>query len=243
MHPILEKLVSIDAHEYNSKNKSNMPKNITKLSQDEASPKDVPTSVNESGLKANLEPLPPDLQKELDEIEVTLKSGWDTFVAVGSGLATVNRKRLYRAKYLTFEAYCLGELGFSRAYSYNLIGSSEVKSQLSSIEDIAVKPANEAQCRELIHVPKEKRPEAWKRALEAAGQQPLTAEIIHLAVAPYKPWTKYTSKSKKRAQTKSNGLKSALKLLAKVEEAAEKSNDQPVLAELAALRKCLAEIV
>lgn len=190
-----------------------------------------------------LEPLPPEEQKEFDIMLIELKSGWQIFRNVGTALGIVAEKKLFRSKYLTFEEFCFGELGYSRPYAYNLIGSAEVSTQMSSIEDIPIKPVNEAQCRELINVPKDKRAEAWKKVIEVAGKQPVTAKIIHEVVAPFKPWTKYRTKAKKRAQTKSSGLKSALKLLSKVEVAAEKVKDQPVLAELAALRKCLEEIV
>ena len=186
-----------------------------------------------------LEPLPPEEQTELNHIEVKFKAGWSTFMEIGRGLATVSAKKLFRAKYRTFEEYCLKELGFSRPYSYTLIGSSQVHDQMSAIEDIKVKPVNEAQCRELIYVPKEKRPEAWKKALAVAGNEPLTAKMIHEAVAPYKPWNKNKPKTKKRVQSKSVDLKPAIKLLEKVEEAAEKDKASLVLTELAALRKYL----
>ena len=195
-----------------------------------------------SSVKA-LEPLPPEEQKELDIMLVELKSGWQIFRNVGTALGIVAEKKLFRSKYLTFEEFCLGELGYSRPYAYNLIGSAEVSTQMSSIEDITIKPVNEAQCRELINVPKDKRADAWKKVIEVAGNQPVTAKIIHEVVAPFKPWSKYRTKAKKRAQTKSSGLKSALKLLVKVEESAERSKDQSVLEELAALRKCLEAIV
>ena len=110
-----------------------------------------------------LEPLPPEEQKEFDIMIIELKSGWQIFMNVGTALGIIAEKKLFRSKYLTFEEFCLGELGYSRPYAYNLIGSAEVSTQMSSIEDIPIKPVNEAQCRELINVPKDKRADAWKR--------------------------------------------------------------------------------
>jgi len=190
-----------------------------------------------------LEPLPPEEQKEFDTMLPELKSGWQIFMNVGTALGIVAKKKLFRSNYFTFEEFCLAELGYSRPYAYNLIGSAEVSVQMSSIEDITVKPANEAQCRELINVPKDKRADAWKKVIKVAGEQPVTAKIIHEVVAPFKPWSKYRAKAKKRVQTKSSGLKSALKLLARVEVCAERIKDQAVLLELASLRKCLEELL
>jgi hypothetical protein len=82
----------------------------------------------------------------------------------------VRDRKLYRDTYGTFENYCLIELGFSRPYAYNLIGSAEVNKQLSSIEDIGHKSLNEAQLRELIAVPKAKRVNALKSALGLAKE-------------------------------------------------------------------------
>ncbi len=93
----------------------------------------------------------------MERLEAVIKSGWKTFLEVGAALTQVRDQKLYRDKYGTFENYCLGELGFSRPYAYNLMGSAEVSKQLSSIEDIARKPLNEAQLRELIPVPEEKK--------------------------------------------------------------------------------------
>ena|ERR1035441_784643 len=70
---------------------------------------------------------------------------------------------------------------------------------LSSIEDIEIKPVNEAQLRELISVPVEKRPEAWKSAVKLAGDKPLTAKIVHKAALKFKSKkTKKAGKVKKK---------------------------------------------
>jgi hypothetical protein len=123
-----------------------------------------------------------------------------------------------------------------------MIGSSEVNRQMSAIADIRRKPLNEAQLRELIPVPEEKRVEVWKSAVKLAGDAPVTAKIVRKAAVKFKSRkTKAAGKAKieKRASPKSINLGTALKLLAGAEKAAEENKDQLVLKKLAALRKCL----
>jgi hypothetical protein len=179
-------------------------------------------------------------QKELAELETVIKSGWKTFLEVGSAVAKIRDKELFRDKYETFEQYLLNELGYSLPYAYSLMGSAEVNAQLSAIAEIKVKPLNEAQFRELIPVPVAKRAEAWKSAVELAGDAPITAKIVHQAAAKFRPnkTGKKAKAAKKPAATKIDFIP-ALKLLARVEKAASVSKDKAVAKELLALRRCL----
>jgi hypothetical protein len=136
-------------------------------------------------------------------------------------------------------AVAVGFVPGSRPYAYNLIGSARVNEQMSSIEDIRVKPQNEAQFRELISVPEEKRVEAWKGAIKLAGEEPVTATIVHRAAAKFKPEKPGKPTAKKKPSGKRINLGPALKLLARAEQAANVSKDKVVLKELSALRKCL----
>jgi len=177
-------------------------------------------------------------QQELARLEAIIRSGWQTFLEVGSALAKVRDDRLFADKYGTIEEYCLNELGFSRPYAYNLMNSAEVSKQLSSIEDIKIKPLNEAQCRELISVPSEKRPEAWRDVLKLADGKPLTAKFVHQAVAKYK--TNGTGKPSRLATKPAANaldLKPAFKLLGDIGKLAVKN--KPLLAKVAALRTYL----
>ena len=124
-------------------------------------------------------------EKELLNLEGVIKKGWSAFLEVGRALVTISEKKLYREQGATFEQYCRQKLGLSRPYAYNLIGSARVNEQMSSIEDIQVKPATESQFRELLSVPEEKRVEAWKEAIKSAGDKPVTAKIVHEAAAPF----------------------------------------------------------
>ena len=158
-------------------------------------------------------PLSPSQQTELERLEAVIKGGWKTFLEVGEALAQVRDEDLYKGKYDSFEEYWRIELGYSRSYAYNLIGSAEVNEQLSSIEDFKDKPLNESQLRELISVPEGKRAEAWKTAIKLARDQPLTARIVHKAALKFKPKKAGKPKTKKSASAKPVNIKPALKLI------------------------------
>jgi hypothetical protein len=157
--------------------------------------------------------LSPSQQTELERLEAVIKGGWKTFLEVGEALAQVRDKELYKGKYDSFEEYWRIELGYSRSYAYNLIGSAEVNEQLSSIEDFKDKPLNESQLRELISVPEGKRAEAWKNAVKLAGDKPLTARIVHKAALKFKPRKAAKSRTSKPASAKPVNIKPALKLI------------------------------
>ncbi len=186
----------------------------------------------------HLEPdLTPAEQNELEHLEMVIKNGWTHFLEVGHALIIIQTDRLYRDKYETFEEYCRYSLDMSRSHAYNLIGSTEVFDQLSANADIKVKPQNEFQVRSLIAVPKEKRAWAWKKA-EATGK-PVTAKLVNQVAAEFKPAKPSYTKPKQSAAIKHVNIGSALKLLARAEQAASDNKDQLVLKELSALRTCL----
>jgi hypothetical protein len=184
--------------------------------------------------------LTPGEQKELEQLEMVVKKGWSTFLDVGSALLTISEKRLYRDKYDTFEEFFKEELGLSRTYCYNLMGSAKVNDQISSIEDIRLKPLTESQFRELISVPEEKRAEAWRGALKLAGDKPVTAKIVHQAAAKFKP-KKISSPvvAAKKAAAVSMNLQPAFEIIAQLEKLAVTSKNKWLLAKVTALRKFL----
>jgi len=177
-------------------------------------------------------------QTEKQDLETAIKSGWKTFLEVGSAVAKIRDKKLYRNEYETFEEYLLNELGYSLPYAYSLIGSAEVNAQLSAIAEITVKPLNEAQFRELIPVPEAKRVAAWKSAVKLAGDKTVTAKIVRQAASAFKP--RKTGKVTKKPTPPGVNLKPALKLIDDIEKLAD--NNKPLLAKVAALRECLQRI-
>ena len=118
------------------------------------------------------------------------------------------------------------------------MGSAKVYEQLSSIEDIRVKPLTESQLRELISVPEGKRVAAWQGAVKLAGDKSVTAKVVRQAAAVFK--AKKTGKPARLAKhplAPAPNLKPAFKLIAEIAKLAGK--DRRMLAKVAALRKCL----
>lgn len=176
---------------------------------------------------------------ELERLEKVVAEGKDNFLKVGHALIEIRDKKLYRDEFSTFEQYFRERFDLSKTYAYNLIGSTEVYDDLSSIEDLKLNPVNEAQLRELIQVPAAKRVEAWKKAVEVAGEKPPTAKIIHQAAAKFKP-KKSGEKSKavkKAAAARKINIGPGLKLIGDAVKLAEKN--QALMRKLLALRKWL----
>src|ERR1700691_734472 len=63
--------------------------------------------------------------QDLEQSEKIIKNGWKTFLEVGQALMKIQKNKLYRDGYATFELYCRDRLEISRPYAYNLIGSAE----------------------------------------------------------------------------------------------------------------------
>ncbi len=180
--------------------------------------------------------LRPKDQIELEALEATIRAGWTTFMEVGNALATIREKRFFKPKYGSIEEYALREFGYSRAYAYSLMDSAEVSAQLSAIADIEVRPVNEAQCRELIRVPKDKRAAAWTKVVEGAGSNPITARIIRDAVAEFKPIKNSRPKNHKEPTPPTPKSSAGLELLDEIEELTGKGNSGPLKEKIAALR-------
>lgn len=94
-------------------------------------------------------------------------------------LLKVRDKKYYKARYKTFEAYCIEELGYSKSYAYRLIKAAGVNHQLTlppsngdeetspigdKIKQEPSQPLRESQARELANVPEAERAKVLKRA-------------------------------------------------------------------------------
>jgi len=168
-----------------------------------------------------------------DELESIVKNGWSNFLVVGRALIKIRGKKLYWEDFGNFETYCRDRLGISRQYAYNLLDSTEVYDDLSAIADISKKPANEAQARPLIAVPKAKRVIVWNMAIAEAGDQPITAKIVKRLAAPFIPnGSRKNGLTKKKSTPRHPKLQVALKLLAKIEALPTAKEILPMLAEL-----------
>ena len=136
-------------------------------------------------------------RQELKECEKIIRRGWDTFLDVGKALAKIQRDRLYRADFKTFELYCTDKWQYKKSQAYRLIGAAEVVEHLSPIGDKL--PLNESQVRPLLGLEPEQQIEAWKAALEKSGKGTVTAKIVRESAAQFQaPKEKTTAKASKR---------------------------------------------
>lgn len=66
----------------------------------------------------------------LERIVTEHKGG---FIKAGLALEEIRDKKLYRAKYGTFEDYCTKKWGFGRSYGYRLIEDAKVAAEMSTV--------------------------------------------------------------------------------------------------------------
>lgn len=122
-----------------------------------------------------------DLERQrLGELELEVERGTKAFLAVGRALREICDSRLYRETHPTFEAYVRERFGCERGHAYNLIKSVNAADAIQSagLEE----PANEYQVRPLVKLTSEKQVEAWKSALEIAGNGKVTHDLVKAAV-------------------------------------------------------------
>ena len=124
-------------------------------------------------------------KQELKRCEAVIKRGWDTFVDVGRALAKIQRDRLYREHFRSFEAYCRDRWQYGKSHAHRLIGAAEVVEHLSPIGDGMPLPISEAQVRPLIGLSPEDQVKAWKSAVEKAGNKRVTARLVKSAATPF----------------------------------------------------------
>ena len=121
----------------------------------------------------------------LQQCEQIIHDGIDIFYDVANALATVNKRKLYRDTYNTFEAYCREKWDMGRAQAYRLIDADEVKENLSPLGDTTPLPEKESHIRALKQAPAEKQAEVWKDVVDSGD--PVTAPRIKQAVQEVLP--------------------------------------------------------
>jgi hypothetical protein len=138
-----------------------------------------------------------DLQKHEEVIEKGLK----TFLEVGAALADIRDRRLYRVDYHSFATYLEEKWSLKKAHAYRLIDAATTYSHLlTNGDDQSALPSCESQLRQLNGLEPEEATEAWRSAKEIAGDQPMSAEIVRKAAAPFK------KPAKKKADVKSEAV-------------------------------------
>lgn len=121
-------------------------------------------------------PLTADECDDLRDAEAVIRRGMETFVEVGTALAAIRDRRLYRQTHTTFEAYCSQQWSLSRPHTYRMIEAAEIATALSPMGDTPV-PTNERQARALVGLPPEQAAQVMRAAdLQTGGK--VTAKAI-----------------------------------------------------------------
>jgi hypothetical protein len=111
----------------------------------------------------------------LAECEEKIRAGLQTFVEVGTALATIRDNRLYRAEYGSFEQYVEDRWQLSRAHAYRMIVAADAVSPIGDT-DLPM-PTNEGQARELARTPASDRADVWRETVERTNGKPTAAAI------------------------------------------------------------------
>ncbi|MHC1767825.1 MAG: hypothetical protein AB9869_26730 [Verrucomicrobiia bacterium] len=133
--------------------------------------------------------------------EAVVAAGWQSFVDVGLALAEIQRDRLYKEEYDSFEVYCREKWQYGRRHVYQLISAAELFTHLCAI-CAHCKPDHESQLRPLVGLTPEQAQLTWTCAVESAGGRKITARLVRRAMqdlglaAPPKPVSKINRNEK-----------------------------------------------
>lgn len=126
--------------------------------------------------------------ERLNELELVIEKGLQTFVEVGNALMEIRDTRLYREQFGTFEDYCRDRWGMSKMHAYRLIDAAQVVTNLES-NQLVTFPSNEAQTRPLAQLSPELQREVWQQAVITAPNGKVTAnhvqQVIHELYDPH----------------------------------------------------------
>lgn len=119
---------------------------------------------------------------ELNQLETTIEKGLETFMEVGSALAEINDKKLWRQTHASFVDYARERWGMGKSQAYRLINAAETVASLSPVGENVPQPQNERQIRALSSLAPERRQEAWERAVGLAEGGEVTADHVRAVV-------------------------------------------------------------
>jgi hypothetical protein len=115
-------------------------------------------------------------RSKLSKLESVIRQGVQTFYETGKALRAIRDANLYRQSYATFEDYCAERWGFVASRARQLIGASEVVSNLKSVTTVT--PENERQARALVALPPERQAEVWQQIVKESKTEAITADQI-----------------------------------------------------------------
>jgi len=116
-------------------------------------------------------------KKEFLECERIIEQNLIAFYVTGFSLWTIQKKKLYRERYKTFDNYVAERWKLKRTHAYQLINSAKVYENLSAVADVPL-PANEKQIRPLASLPHDVQKVVWEKAVNAVdGRLPTGKEV------------------------------------------------------------------
>ena len=124
-----------------------------------------------------VEPLTEDEFAELEEREKCIDENLLAFYEVGASLFNIKSKRLYKAKYRSFKAYCSDRWGFTSVHADRLISAHKTDELLRTQPIGVTKPATESQSRTLNGLDSAQKVEVCKKVKEAHGDNPTAADF------------------------------------------------------------------
>lgn len=125
---------------------------------------------------------------ELASCESVIEHGLKVFQAVGVALITIREKRLYRAEFTTFEAYCVARWGFTDEHARRLMRGAEAFENLSASPPMGGElPTSERQIRPLVTLAPDQQRAAWQQAVETAPDGRITGAHVAQVAQQFKP--------------------------------------------------------
>jgi hypothetical protein len=123
-------------------------------------------------------------EEEQQERERLEKQIVDSFYQAGVALRELRDRKLFRSTHRTFEEYAKNILGFTRIRLYQLIGAAQVYENIRENVNapLTLLPTTEYQCRSLVKLSQEEQVEAWKIAVDLAGEKIPTSAAVRQAV-------------------------------------------------------------
>jgi DNA N-6-adenine-methyltransferase (Dam) len=116
----------------------------------------------------------------LQNAEVRIEKGLQSFVEIGAALKQIQENKLYRADYSTFEQYLETRWGMSREQGYRNMSAATVAQNLLPIGNI---PTAESQLRLLSPLPEEQQREVWRDAIKRTITGAPTAATVATVLA------------------------------------------------------------
>ena len=131
-------------------------------------------------------PLTSEESSALAQCEATITTGFRVFYRVGSALAEISRRKLYRRTHRTFEKYVEERFGMARAHANRMIASASVAENLSPHGDIS-EVCNEYNLRPLTRLEPAQQVEAWDLATKRAGAKSPSYRLVDQAAEEVDP--------------------------------------------------------